>query len=88
MQDLMKGLSKFLDEKFLGNKIEVYLLAVGIFIGSFLVLLLLEKLLLSRIKKLAKKTATPIDDFAIGVFQKTILPVLYIGSLYFAIKPL
>jgi len=88
MEDLIKGLSEFLDEKFLGNKIEVYLLAVGIFIGSFLVLLLLEKLLLARIKKLAEKTATPIDDFAIGVFRKTILPVLYIGALYFAIKPL
>ncbi len=67
---------------FYGNEIRTWLIALGIAIGSLLVLRLVEQVLVVRVQRLAKTTNTVIDDVVVGALRKTKLIYLFIVSAH------
>lgn len=62
--------------------------SVLVFAASMLVLWVLKVWILKVLHKAAARTSTQIDDFLIEVFNKAVLPVLYAGSVYLAVRHL
>ena len=67
---------------FYGNEIQTWLTALGVTVGSLLVLRLVQRVIIVRVQRLAKATSTVIDDVIIGALRKTKLIYLFIVSLY------
>ena len=74
-----------LKEEFLGNTCQSYLYTLVFFICGFLIVFFTKKIVMERMKNLAKKTAIKFDDFLIEISKKTIVPVLYYGVFYISI---
>ncbi|MFC1658024.1 mechanosensitive ion channel family protein [Candidatus Omnitrophota bacterium] len=73
---------------YFNNRIIDYLNTLGIFLLSILVINLFRRIVFSRIKNWAKKTATILDDLLIRIFEKSIIPLLYFGAFYISIRNL
>jgi len=81
-------MEELLKETYWGNTILQYLIAAGFFVGGIIIVTIFKKVILIRLKKLAEKTKTSIDDFIIVGIQKSIVPILFYGSLYLALRTL
>src|SRR5689334_17721252 len=62
---------RFLDRVYYGNTLLAWLTALGVLVGVWLVLVLVRRLLVRRLEKLAPRTATDVDDLALGVARRT-----------------
>ena len=71
---------------FLNNRVLDYLICVGIFLVSVIVIKIFELIILKKIKKWAKKSVTTLDDFVVSVFEKIVAPFLYFGALYLSLQ--
>lgn len=65
-----------------GNEIKTWLIALGVSVGVFIILRLVERVLIVRIQRLTRKTHTVIDDVVIGALRKTKLIYFVILSMY------
>lgn len=83
---MLEIIHPILQREFLGNALQDYLRSVLVFLGGLLALYILKGIFIRRIKSFAEKTATKIDDWILGVFQRLALPLLYFGAFYFAVK--
>jgi small-conductance mechanosensitive channel len=81
-------MKEFLNQTYFGNTIEAYLIALGILIGSIILIKIFKSIVLHRLKKWAEKTETTLDDFLIKGIEKSIVPLLYFGAFYAAITSL
>jgi small-conductance mechanosensitive channel len=81
-------MEQLLNEVLWGNTVQKYLIAAGFFVIGLIVVTIFKKIILVQLKKWATKTATTIDDFIVIGIRKSIVPLLYYGSLYIAIKTL
>lgn len=79
---------KFFDKKYFHNTLGEYFIVAGIFLVSTIIILLITKLLLKGVKKRAAKSNKVIDSILIKGLEHTILPLIYICILYFAIGTL
>jgi len=78
--------SEALSGEFLGNALGEYVLAAIALVGIVLVLKLFQVIVIARLKSLAKKTKTEIDDMLVEMI-KTIRPPLYLFvSLYISLR--
>lgn len=75
-----------LNTVFWKNPIKDYLIAILIFVGSFIILKLLKKIVLSKLKKWSEKTKTKFDDFLVYEMERTLIPVLYVLALDLALE--
>lgn len=73
---------------FIGNTVLAYIKAGILFAGAIIVLLILNKVVLNRLRTLASKTETRIDDFVMRLFERSVVPLLFLGAFYFAITHL
>src|SRR5690625_1927601 len=71
-----------------GNSLKEYAIAVGIVVVGIIVLNILKYVVIKRIKKIAQKTETTVDDLILKMITKGILPLLYIIVLYIAFMSL
>jgi small-conductance mechanosensitive channel len=81
-------MNNFLESQFLGNTAQVWLIALGIIIISFIAIKIIKIIVIKRLKKWSVKTVTTWDDFLISIIESSIIPLLYISSVYFALKTL
>jgi small-conductance mechanosensitive channel len=81
-------MKEFLNQSYFGNTIETYLVALGILIGSIILIKIFKSIVLYRLKKWADKTETTLDDFLIKGIEKSIVPLLYYGAFYAGITSL
>jgi len=81
-------MEELLKETYWGNTILQYLIAAGFFVGGIIIVTIFKTIILIRLKKLAEKTKTSVDDFIIVGIQKSIVPILFYGSLYIALRTL
>ena len=79
---------EFMRIEFWNNTVQDYLISLAIFFGSMVILTILNQQVIHRLKKLAEKSTNELDDFVIQVFNRSIVPVLYVASLYIALKQL
>ena len=77
-----------LNQIFFGNTVLAYAKALGLFIIGIIVIKIFRSIILKQLKKWAEKTNTTLDDFIILGIQKSIVPILYYGTFYFAVKTL
>jgi small-conductance mechanosensitive channel len=78
----------FLQREVLGNPIQAYLLAAGLFALLLTVLRIFRSVVLSRLRRLAETTQTTFDDFLIGAAEGAVMPVLNYAAFYTAINTL
>lgn len=81
-------MQEFLNQTYLGNTIQAYIIAFGIFIVGIVLIKILKKIVLYRLKKWAEKTETTLDDLLIKTIEKSLIPLLYYGVFYSAITSL
>lgn len=81
-------MEELLKETYWGNTILQYLIAAGFFVGGIIIVSVFKTIILIRLKKFAEKTKTSIDDFIIVGIQKSIVPILFYGSFYIALRTL
>jgi small-conductance mechanosensitive channel len=73
---------------FLGNALSEWAMAAGMLLLSLVFLKIFKSIIVSRLKKLAAKTAGSFDDFLILTVEKSAVPLMYSASIYFALKML
>jgi small-conductance mechanosensitive channel len=61
----------FLEKEILKNSIQSWLIALGITLGSYLVLLVFKKILKHRVGSLVKRSKTNLDDYLIPILSQT-----------------
>lgn len=81
-------LQTWLSKEFLGNTLQTYLSALGIFLGALALLWLLKVTVVLRLRKWAKRTENQIDDFLINLLAH-LGPIVYVlVALYVATQSL
>ncbi|PKN68349.1 MAG: mechanosensitive ion channel protein MscS [Deltaproteobacteria bacterium HGW-Deltaproteobacteria-10] len=77
---------------FFDNTVQAWAIGLGIMFITFLVLILIQKIILRRLSGLARRTETQIDDMLLAVLSKTNLlfvffVAVYIGSKFLVLQP-
>ena len=77
-----------LEQTFLGNTVAAYgiaLLSIGVGVA---IAHLLKRIILSRLKRWAKRTITTLDDQLVRLIERPTLWLLYLGSCYVSLQSL
>ncbi len=82
------GIQSILQQQFLNNTVGAYAWALIIFVGILTALYFFRMLILTKLKKLAQKTASDFDDFLIKLISEIGMPVYLFIALYIATRPL
>ncbi|HMB17377.1 MAG TPA: mechanosensitive ion channel family protein [Candidatus Paceibacterota bacterium] len=78
----------FWSYEFLGNTVGDYVIALGVFIGVTIILKIFQLVVLTKLKELAKRTDTDVDDEIVKIAE-SLKPIFYIFvALYFGLKAL
>lgn len=82
----------FLDKIFFGNSVIIWLIALVIMFVVFLILILIRKMTIHHLSKLAAQTVTQIDDMVVAVISKTkksflLIAAAYVSSNFLVITP-
>ncbi len=77
-----------MDTTIFENTLQSYLIVIGVILLGALVIRLFKRAILAWLKKVVKKTKTTIDDFLVQGIGTSLLPLLYYGVFYFALKTL
>ena len=78
----------FLSIEFTGNTLGDYLLGLIIFISGLVFIKLLKAFCFRNLKKWAIKTDNFYDDAIIKIIEHKLIPIIYIGIVYLAVKNL
>ncbi len=81
-------LENFLVINFFGNEISDYLIALLTLSFGIVAIKILGNIVLSRFKVWADKTANKLDNKIIGLFERHLIPLLYLGTFYVSISNL
>lgn len=81
-------IQEFLYKTLYGNTVIDYLVSTGIFLASIIIIFGIKKLIITRLKVLAQKTVSEIDDFLVDLIDKRIVPFFYLGAFYFSFQGL
>ncbi|MBF0522725.1 MAG: mechanosensitive ion channel family protein [Candidatus Omnitrophica bacterium] len=81
-------IQKILELSFLGNHVKDYLDFLLFILIGIIILRIFERDLLKRLKKWAETTETTIDDFLVDVFKRVLVPLGYVGVIYFSFHTL
>lgn len=77
-----------LQKEYFDNTVQDYMMALLIFVGAFIVVRIVHSVVLTRLKKWAEKTKTRLDDYLVGIIDKSVVPLLYFGVFYLALHSL
>ena len=84
----MQFLEELKNYSYWNNSLYDYLIALAIFVGAIIILKIFQLIILSRLRKLAKKTKTDFDDAVIEIFSKIKPPFYFFIAIFFALKQL
>lgn len=82
----MDNQQNFLQIEFLGNTVQDFIITVGVFILFLALLKLFQTIILKKLKKLALKTKTDIDDTLIEIVNTLKPPFYSFLAFYFALQ--
>lgn len=77
-------LQDLLNQEFLRNRVADYAVFLAILLGGAIGVHFVRWAVLRRLRVLAEKTSTKLDDFAVAIFRKSLLPLAYYGVFYLA----
>lgn len=81
-------LREMLLSTYFGNHVQDYGLWMALLLTLVLIIRLMKNVIISRLKALASRTATTIDDFLICQVESTLLPLLYFAAFYASLRML
>lgn len=73
-----------LDNVYAGNTLRAYLTALAVFIALLIVLKIIQVVVVSNLKRLAKKTKTNFDDLMVAMINRVSPPFYLLFALYLA----
>ena len=73
---------------FFNNTVLDYFIFLGLIIGGFIAVKIFQHVILKRLKRLAEKTATTLDDFLVSLIQSIALPLAYFVVFYLCVNTL
>jgi len=76
----------FLDVRFLDNTVKDWGIALGILLGTLIIVALGGGALLARLKRAAARTENQYDDIIVLAMEKFVFPLLYVGGVYMAVS--
>lgn len=77
-------MNEFITRVYWNNPVSAWLTALAIVIIAGIAVKLIGNLVLKKLKIATTNTTTTFDDFLIDITEKAIIPLAYIGSIYFA----
>ena len=82
----------FMQESYLGNTLQAWLIALSILIVVFIILKLIQAVAVRKLSRLAVSTSNQIDDLLVGLLKRTkgfilIIAAAYLASLTITLKP-
>lgn len=80
--------SEILQMTFLGNPVEKYLIALGVFLGIFIGLRIFRRVVLIRLEKLALRTENKLDDQIVHMLENTSSFFYLFLTFYLSVKVL
>ena len=80
--------AEFLDQVIWGNRVASYLLAIAILLGGILLTTLIRTVVIGRLKRWARHSATDLDDRLLRILERPFTYLLYLGSFYVSITNL
>ncbi|MEO6177402.1 MAG: mechanosensitive ion channel family protein [Flavobacterium circumlabens] len=81
-------MNTFFEVTFLNNTLLKWIIAASIIAISFLCIKIFKFLIIKKLKKWAATTKTNWDNFVIDVVEKSVIPLLYLSSCYWALLSL
>lgn len=72
----------------LTNTVSDYLIAFVILVAGILAIKIVGQMVLRRLKRWALKTSTRLDDALVHIFERSLIPLMYVGVFYVAIANL
>lgn len=81
-------MNELLNKTFLGNSLLAWLTCIGIFVVSLLFIIIFKRVIITRLKRWSLNTVSTVDDFLIGTVEKSVIPLLYVAAVYFAMHAL
>jgi len=81
-------MNDYLQRIYLGNTIASWLTATGIVLLAAVLIRLFAHIILKKLSDWALRTKTTWDDFIVKIIRTTVMPLLYISCIYFAINTL
>jgi small-conductance mechanosensitive channel len=75
----------FLEQSFFGNTLLDYGMAIAFLVGGLIFITALRGIILSSIKRWARKTQFSLDKSLVKIFSKSFVQVLYVGNISLAI---
>lgn len=81
-------MKEYINQSILNNTVYTWLVALGTLTICIAGIALLRHIIIFRLKKWSVKTKNTIDDMLIGIVEKQVIPLLYIGSLYLSFNDL
>jgi len=78
---------RWLDVRFLDSSVRAWIAAVGVAAASYLALLLIQRLVVRRVGRIAGRTVSGVDDLVVELARRTrrwllLLTVIYLGSQF------
>lgn len=77
---------ELMDIEFYGNSLMDYLVALGFIIVGLIVVKVFGSVVVRGLKRLSARSESSLDDFIIGLIDKTAMPLLYFGVLYLSLR--
>jgi small-conductance mechanosensitive channel len=74
------------DTVFFHNTLQDWVIAFSLIVGLFLLIRIFRTIIFKRIKAWAGKTESKLDDFGVRVIERSIVPMLYLASVYSGIS--
>lgn len=81
-------MNTFLNYMIMGNAVRSWLMAIGILIVSIILVRIFKALGLKRLRGMAERTSSNIDDLLVTLTEKVAVPFLYVLALYLATRVL
>ncbi len=85
---MIQQIQQFIKIDFMKNSVRDYLVCVGLLLAGFIAIKLTEVVIVKRLRKWAKKTATTLDDFVVEIIQKLGVPMAYFTIFYLIMNTL
>ena len=77
---------EYLNYELFGNSIHHWVIALGVLVGSFVLVKIIYWVFSSVFKNLTNKTKTNLDDILVKNLQKPLTNLVLIGAYYFAVS--
>ncbi|HYE54100.1 MAG TPA: mechanosensitive ion channel family protein [Chitinophagaceae bacterium] len=75
-------MNNFWNTIYLNNTVRDWAIALSIILGLLLLIRFFRLIVFRRIKGWAQRTESKVDDFAVRIIERSILPLLYLASVY------